>query len=133
MDKKLKKAVFEVMLREGFVKSSVYFSSAEETGAVDEVALNHYKYGIIVIKDGYKDVHRWESEDEAQRGSYLSRRYTTILLNGVVDDKEFEESLFKAVFDELILSSSDDRDMFIDILEQIGRGDRNISVKVENS
>lgn len=131
MDKKLKKAVFEVMLREGFVKSSISISYNEETGAVEEAALNHYKYGIIVIKDGYKDVHRWESEDEAQRGSYLSRRYTTILLNGVVDDREFEESLFKAVFDELVLSESDDRDMFIDILEQIGRGESNITVKVD--
>ena len=68
MDKKLKKAVFEVMLREGFVKSSISLSYDEETGAVDEVALNHYKYGIIVIKDGYKDVHRWE------RKSYTAPR-----------------------------------------------------------
>jgi len=132
MKKELKKAVFEVMLREGFVKTSISLSYNEETGAVDEVTLNHYKYGIIVIKDGYKDVHRWESEDEAQRGSYLSRRYTTILLNGVVDDREFEESLFKAVFDELVLSDSDDRDMFIDILGQIGRGEKDIIVNVHH-
>jgi hypothetical protein len=129
MNNKLKKAVFEVMLREGFVKTSISISYNEETGTVHEAVLNHYKYGIIVIKDGYKDVHRWESEDEAQRGSYLSRRYTTILLNGVVDDKEFEESLFKAVFDELVLSDSNNRDMFIDILGQIGKGVKNISVK----
>ena len=131
MNKELKKAVFEVMLRDGFVKSSVSVTYDRETGAVTEVVLNHYKYGIIVIREGYKDVHRWESEDEAQKGSYLTRRYTTILLNGVVDDSAFEESLFTAVFDELVSSGSDDRHLFIDILEQIGKGERNISVNIQ--
>lgn len=132
MNKELEKAVFEVMLREGFVKSAVSVTYDGETGLADEVVLNHYKYGVIVIREGYKDVHRWESEDEAQKGSYLSRRYTAILLNGVVDDTAFEESLFKAVFDELVLSDSDDRDLFINILEQIAKGEKKIYVNVRN-
>lgn len=119
MDKGSKKIVFEAMLREGFIKSSLSLIYNEETGAVNEVVLNHYKYGIIAIKDGYKDVHRWESEDEAQKHSYLSKHYPTTLLNGPVNDSAFEEALIKAVYDEVVLSDSDDRDMFIDILKQI--------------
>lgn len=132
MDNGLKKTVFEVMLREGFVKSSVSLVYNEKTGSVNEVVLNHYKYGIIVIKDGYKDVHRWESEDEAQKVSYLSRHYPVKLLNGPVKDSAFEESLVKAVFDDLVLSDSNDRDIFIDILEQISRGEKDLVVDIQD-
>jgi hypothetical protein len=57
-----------------------------EAGALEKVYINTYELGTLEYKNGRIEMHRWENENEAQSGSFLSRHYPQRLLNGVVDE-----------------------------------------------
>ena len=53
------------------------------------------KYGTIEIINNKKEVHRWETEDEAKSGSYLKRNYPIIGLNGMTNNKQLENKIIE--------------------------------------
>jgi hypothetical protein len=55
----------------------------------------NFKHGIIEFSGNKKQIHKWETEDEAQYGSYLNRHYPLICLDGIADDRELEENIIR--------------------------------------
>jgi hypothetical protein len=51
-----------------------------------KIFVNTYELGTLELRDDIIEMHRWESEDEAQEVSFLSRHYTQRLSDGVLDD-----------------------------------------------
>lgn len=78
-----------ICLDKGMIIESIYFSS-DTHGTVE------WKNGV-----GLTDCHRWESEDQAKEPSYLTRRYTTILTNGVRDTDYAREMIIPDILDKL--------------------------------
>jgi hypothetical protein len=70
-------------LRRDFVRTylKVIFDAG---GKIAKVYINTYDYGTLEYKNGVLEMHRWENEDEAQSGSYLARRYTLRIQDGIV-------------------------------------------------
>jgi len=92
-------------LRADFTKNfiKVIFS---ETENCEKVYINTYELGTLEYKNGCIEMHRWENEDEAQSASYLSRRYTQRLLDGVIEEPDM-----KAKMIEIIKSSINQADI----------------------
>jgi hypothetical protein len=76
-------------LRADFTKNfcKVIFN---EAGNCEKVYINTYEAGTLEYKNGLLEMHRWENEDEAQAVSYLSKRYTQRLLNGVIEGMDIK-------------------------------------------
>jgi hypothetical protein len=96
-------------LREDFILCSIKIKYKKRLFDIIEAYINHYEYGIIEIKDGKKEIHVWETEDQSQSSSYLSRRYTVTLLNGVNTNKDFENKFIETVIKFIIHSSMDSK------------------------
>ena len=81
-----KKIAYAYYLRQDFVAKSmvIYLDSA---GIIEKIFFSSDEYGTVEWRNGtgLAECHRWESEDQARSKSYLTRRYTTILSNGVAD------------------------------------------------
>jgi hypothetical protein len=118
-----KQLKFESFLRDDFVRSSLVVVYNEVSLGVAQVTLNHIKYGIMELKPDYKDVHRWENEEEAQEASFLNRHFTTILLDGVVDNLSFEQDLILAVEEDLRSAKPGaEQGLLLDLLDEIKKG-----------
>jgi hypothetical protein len=100
-------------LRKDFTAYYVEIVYDEETCQFDYVYFYDFENGIIEIKEGKKEVHRWESEKEAQSGSYLSRRFTAILLDGITTDNKVEEGIIKNNYEILLSEKANEEDMKI--------------------
>jgi len=95
-------------LRDDFVLCSIRIKYININLEIMEAYINHYEFGIIEIKDGKKEIHKWENEEQSQNNSYLSRRYTVTLLDGITTDVDFENKFISAVM-EFIENSKLDR------------------------
>jgi hypothetical protein len=65
------------------------------TGVIEYIYLYSYKYGTLKYNNGKKEIHKWETEDEAQGGSYLNKNYPIICLDGVTDDRILENNIIE--------------------------------------
>jgi hypothetical protein len=57
------------------------------------IYLYNSQYGTIKIENGKKEIHKWETEDEAQAGSYLKRNYPAICLDGITSNPIIENNI----------------------------------------
>jgi hypothetical protein len=83
-------------LRRDFVKNylKVIFDAGK---TVTKVYINTYDCGTLEYKNGVLEMHRWENEDEAQSGSYLSRRYTLRIQDGAVNGDDAKQAMIGIV------------------------------------
>jgi hypothetical protein len=83
-------------LRRDFVKTylKVIFDAG---GKVAKIYINTYDYGTLEYKNGVLEMHRWENEDEAQSVSYLSRRYTLRIQDGIVNGDGAKQAIISIV------------------------------------
>jgi hypothetical protein len=83
-------------LRRDFVKNylKVIFDAGK---TITKVYINTYDCGTLEYKNGVLEMHRWENEDEAQSGSYLSRRYTLRIQDGAVNGDDAKQAIIGIV------------------------------------
>jgi len=86
-------------LRDDFVLCCIKIKYINTNLEIIEAYINHYEFGIIKINNGKKEIHKWENEDQSQNSSYLSRRYTVTLLNGITNDIEYENKFIYTVIE----------------------------------
>ncbi len=89
--------VLKELLRSDFTKNYLEIDYDEKLKRYNVVYLYNYAHGTISLVDGIKEVHRWESEEEAESASYLSRRYTSVFLDGMVNDSGTEDDIIREV------------------------------------
>ncbi|GHV86628.1 hypothetical protein AGMMS50230_22360 [Spirochaetia bacterium] len=82
-------------LNSAYTKSYIEIIFDEDNKVFEKIYLYSSRYGIIEIINGQKEIHKWETEDEAQSGSYLKKHYPVILLNGNTEDIEIENNIIK--------------------------------------
>lgn len=118
------KLEFVSLQKEDFVRAALTVHFRPGDRRVTQISINHAGFGLMEMTPDSREIHRWEDEDEAQDVSYLSRRFTAVLIDGVVTDPAFERDLLTAVERE-IANSADcaDRELFLDLLQQVGRGE----------
>jgi hypothetical protein len=109
-------------LRTDFTKNFCKVIFSEATKKCNKVYINTYEMGTLELKNGLIEMHRWENEDEAQAASYLSKRYTQRLLNGILDDpgarKVMLEIIRESMADKQI--EKEDLDYFNAALDVVG-------------
>jgi len=105
-------------LREDFTKNfcKVIFN---EAGNCEKVYLNCYEEGILEYKKGLIEMHRWESEEEAQSLSYFNRHYTQRLLDGVVTEIDTKTRMIKIIRSSIDAAAieAEDRSFFVKALD----------------
>ena len=96
-------------LRADFTKN--YFKVIlDETEHCEKIYINTYEEGTLEYKNGIMEIHRWENEDEAQSASYLSRRYTQRLLDGVITEPDIKERMIGIIKSSMALSEIEEED-----------------------
>ena len=85
-----------------------------EQGNFEKIYINCYEAGTLEYRNGKTEMHRWENEDEAQSASYLSKRYTQRLLNGVINEPSTKAQMIKIIRSSMNSSSieKEDRELF---------------------
>jgi hypothetical protein len=78
-----------------------------------EIFFNTYEFGTLEIKDGSMEMHRWESEDESQETSYLNKRHTLRMLDGIVTGGDTKANILKTIVASLNTKTIDDEDAAI--------------------
>jgi hypothetical protein len=80
-------------LRRDFVKNFLKVVCNIGKDTFKKIFVNTYEFGTLELRDDSIEMRRWESEDEAQEVSYLSRHYTQRLSDGVMDDPEIKTAM----------------------------------------
>ena len=105
-------------LREDFTKNycKLVFS---ETGNCEKVYINCYEEGTLEYKNGFMEIHRWESEDESQSLSYLNKHYTQRLLDGIVTDVGTKTRILEIIRSSICAADieAEDRSFFVNALD----------------
>ena len=100
-------------LRADFTKN-FYKTVFSEQGNCEKIYISCYELGTLEYKNGSIEMHRWENEDEAQAASYLSRRYTQRLLDGVINEPDARVKTIETIRLSMDTSNieSEDRELF---------------------
>ena len=107
MKEKLHKISISENIKEDCVLFSVSISYLYPTFKIVDANLNHFDYGIIHIVNGKKTIHSWENEEQAQKDSYLLRRFTVVLLNGINTNESFEKKFIENLKKKISLGNYD--------------------------
>jgi hypothetical protein len=84
-------------LRSDFTKNFLKVVCSTGKNRYKKIFIHTYEFGTLELKKGIIEMHRWENEDEAQEISYLSRRYTQRILDGVLDDPGVKNAMITTV------------------------------------
>lgn len=78
--------VYISMLREDFVEK--IFKITVQNGLIIQLYFSSNSFGTAywINERGLTDAHQWENEGEAQDVSFLSRHYTSLLQDGLIDN-----------------------------------------------
>jgi hypothetical protein len=60
---------------------------------IESATLHSNSYGVITYENNRYEVHIWEDEDQVRGISELSKRYPTILLNGLTTDNQTKNTI----------------------------------------
>jgi len=71
----------------------LFYDETKET--FEKIYLYNSEYGTIEVVNSKKKMNKWETEDQAQSGSYLNKNYPIICLNGVTDDAQLENNIIE--------------------------------------
>ena len=99
------KLYFTSYLRDDFVERSIVLSIDKDL-LIQHIYFSSYKHGSVEWTNGVglHECRLWENEDQAQSPTYLTRRYTTKLSNGIQDlnyaQKNILADLFKNMADK---------------------------------
>ncbi len=96
-------------LREDFVSCYVKIAYDKINYKIKEACINHYEFGVIEIINDKKTIHKWETEEQAHNDSYLTRRFTITLLNGIELKDEFEDRFLSKVMLHIKRSDLDNK------------------------
>jgi hypothetical protein len=107
-----KKISFASFLRENYVAKSLVMY-IDRNGIIEKMFLSSDTYGTVEWQNGtgLKNSHSWETEDEAKQPTYLTRRYTSILSDGAMDNDFAREKIIPDILDNLL---------YADIAEWVG-------------
>jgi hypothetical protein len=111
-------------LRRDFVKNYLKAIFGSD-GKIAKIYINTYDYGTLEYKNGALEMHRWENEDEAQSGSYLARRYTLRIQDGIVkgdDPKRIMIDIVRSSIESDTIAE-EDRKRFDEALDFLGTVD----------
>jgi|TergutMp193P3_1026864.scaffolds.fasta_scaffold05052_5 hypothetical protein len=86
---------YKEYLKDDYAKNCMEIIYDEINNIFKKIYLYNCDYGTIEAKNSKKEIHIWESEDNAQSGSYLNKHYPVICLNGKVNDPEVEENIIR--------------------------------------
>ena len=84
---------YKELLTQDYTRNYLEIKYNENINKFIKVYLYNSEFGTIEIINNKKEVHKWETEDEAKNGSYLKRNYTIIGLNGITDNKILENKI----------------------------------------
>jgi hypothetical protein len=92
------KLEYRKKFREDFTGNYIEILYDKEQNQFERIYFYDSEHGTLEYQNGIKKIHRWENEDEAQSGSYLNRRYTSVLLDGIADDPNVENEIIKSSY-----------------------------------
>ncbi len=96
------KISFASFLKKDYVAKSlvIYLDGG---GIIEKIFFSSNTYGTVEWENGrgLVNCHMWESEDQARKPTYLTRRYTSILSNGAADVGYAKETILPDVLDNL--------------------------------
>lgn len=112
------KYYFVSHLRRDFVERSVVLL-VDERGYMKSLFFTSHRYGSAewLNGEGLVSCHAWESGDDAQSATYLTRRYTVRLSDGVVDTNYAVKNIIADV-----LGGMADREFAAFLLRALKRG-----------
>jgi len=93
MEDKIYNIEYKELLTHDYSRNYLEIKYNENINKFIKVYLYNSEFGTIEIMNNKKEVHKWETEDEAKSGSYLKRNYTIIGLNGITDNKILENKI----------------------------------------
>lgn len=97
-----KKISFASYLKKDYVaKSLVVYVGRNDL--IEKIFFSSNEHGTVewVNGAGLKNCHRWESEEQAQSPTYLTKRYTSILSDGAVGIDYARETIIPDILDNL--------------------------------
>ena len=90
MDQNKAHLEYKEMLRADYARNYIEIIFDKTNKTFDYIYLYNSRYGTIHFENGKKEIHKWETEDEAQTGSFLNKNYQIICLDGITFDKDIE-------------------------------------------
>jgi len=86
---------YKEALTQDYTRNYLEIEYDELNGNYIKIYFYNSEYGTIEIINNKKEMHKWETEDEAKSGSYLKRNYPIIGLNGVSFDNQLENKIIE--------------------------------------
>ncbi len=93
----MQKVEFYSFLKDDYVNTALIINYNELTNQIDSATLHSNTYGVITLENNIIEVHIWENEDQVHALSDLSKRYTTILLNGLSNDNKVKNNIIEEI------------------------------------
>jgi hypothetical protein len=96
------KISFASFLKKDYVAKSLVIY-LDGSGIIEKIFFSSNTYGTVEWENGrgLVNCHVWESEDQARKPTYLTRRYTSILSDGAVDAGYARETILPDVLDNM--------------------------------
>jgi len=97
-----KRVYFVSYLREGFVERSLVLY-IDRKNRIKTIYFSSYEFGSVewINGHGLQEYRVWEDDDQAEASTYLTRRYTARLADGMADEEYAQESIVPDVLDNL--------------------------------
>jgi len=97
-----KKIYFTSYLRSDFVERSLVMT-LNKNFTVSHIYLNSYEHGSAewYNGEGLAESRFWESDDQAESSTYLTRRYTVRMANGPAKNEFAEKKIVPDVLDNM--------------------------------
>ncbi len=84
----IKKIEFYSYVKDDYIDTALIINYDPLNNHIKSATLQSNSYGVIKYENNKYEVHVWEDEDHVREISEVSKRYTTILLNGLTTDNQ---------------------------------------------
>jgi hypothetical protein len=97
-----KKIYFVSYLREGFVERSLVIY-IDKKNKLKTIYFSSYEFGSVewINGNGLQEYRVWEDDEQAEASTYLTRRYTARLADGMADEQYAQERIIPDVLENL--------------------------------
>ena len=98
-----KKIYFVSYLRADFVERSLVLY-VDKDNKLKTIYFSSYEFGSVewINGHGLQEYRVWEDDEQAEAPTYLTRRYTTRLADGMADEQYAQKSIIPDVLDNLV-------------------------------
>jgi hypothetical protein len=93
----MRKIEYYSFLKADYVNTGIVINYDEINDYIASATLHSNSLGVITFDNGLIEVHLWENEDHVRDISELSKRFTSIMLNGITNDNEVKENIIKEI------------------------------------